>query len=168
MEEGQEYREKLPFNDGDATALENWIMASSRVVPVEGEEELVSQDNLLDIYKKDPHALKTPINLLTGERDLEQVAKIRQERKVLTGMFLTLFGASRFLEWDSQGVKAGIKLSEMNEKGEIDEIRVILTKDGQEIEQIDDYVQGLALDEGYKGILKDPQAAGGEIVCGFK
>jgi hypothetical protein len=159
---------RLPFNDKDATALENWIFGNSYPIKLpSGERVLVSQDNLGKLYQQNPQVLKTPINILSGVESVEEVNKARQEQQQISGMMMTLFGIEKMREFMQKGLTPVLKLPLLDENGQVQNVQVVLMQGEEEI-SVKNELSSYIPDEMYKEILEEPVLNGNTLVLSFK
>ena len=160
---------KPTFSDYNATAFENWIFGNSYKVRLKnGEEVLVSQDNIRDLFEREPHSLLSPLNILFSKQDVEQVNRARAQQGAISGMFMTLFGIQKFLDLSKDGIEPFLKLTPINEDGEVTELQVVFKKEGEELLLGDKDISKFEVDDSFKAFLNLPTIVDNYLVYTYR
>lgn len=142
------------------TALEHAAIGSGIKVVINGREvniveEVVDTqgDSMLiaDAYMKDPHAILTPVNILSEGEDVKKaVVGGRAGKKV--GGNVTMFGVDGVLA-SMQGIEVGIIPQGLNDNNEATELQVYLSKNGKQIKPAEIGADKWKLSPGFENIV---------------
>lgn len=150
-------RQEIIFDRSDLTPFEHLMIGSSVFISING-RKLAINDSILeqpDFDEETKKTLLTPISLLEGRKNGEEVKLAREKGEIFSGG-LPFFEFNNFLKnlMLVRGVYPAFKPGQLNENGQLDTFEIYLLQDGHQIELPKNPTETLVVDKNFSRFVE--------------